>query len=218
MQARALRCHETQVVVGDGWYALSNHVVSRLAGREGYARARRGDRSTDERGSTVSDDLLDDARFRQAMGRLVAGVSVLTTFAEGHDHAMTADTLTSVSLDPLLVLVCAETETRWHDAVARRRESSGSACWRPTSVRCRSGSPPGAARCTASSTGRRTTAARCTGVALLDGALMHLECRTTDIHPAGDHAIVVAEVLSIALPDTVGPALVHFRGRYGSIA
>ena len=26
------------MVVGDGWYALSNHVVSRLAGREGYAR------------------------------------------------------------------------------------------------------------------------------------------------------------------------------------
>ena len=55
-------------------------------------------------------------------------------------------------------------------------------------------------------------------MALLDGALMHLECRTTDVHPAGDHAIVVAEVLSISLPDTVGPALVHFRGRYGSIA
>ena len=38
LQARALLSHETQVVVGDGWYALSNHVVSRLAGREGYAR------------------------------------------------------------------------------------------------------------------------------------------------------------------------------------
>ena len=38
VQERALREHETQVVVGDGWYALSNHVVSRLAGREGYAR------------------------------------------------------------------------------------------------------------------------------------------------------------------------------------
>lgn len=37
-QARALTFHETQVVVGDGWYALSNHVVSRLAGREGFAR------------------------------------------------------------------------------------------------------------------------------------------------------------------------------------
>lgn len=38
VQSRALMAHETQVVVGDGWYALSNHVVSRLAGREGFAR------------------------------------------------------------------------------------------------------------------------------------------------------------------------------------
>ncbi len=38
VQSRALLEHETQVVVGDGWYALSNHVVSRLAGREGFAR------------------------------------------------------------------------------------------------------------------------------------------------------------------------------------
>lgn len=37
-QAEALRSHETQVVVGDGWYALSNHVVTRLSGREGFAR------------------------------------------------------------------------------------------------------------------------------------------------------------------------------------
>ncbi len=37
-QQRALRAHETQVVLGDGWYALSNHVVFRLSGREGYAR------------------------------------------------------------------------------------------------------------------------------------------------------------------------------------
>lgn len=37
VQTRALREHETQVVVGDGWYALSNRFVFRLAGREGYA-------------------------------------------------------------------------------------------------------------------------------------------------------------------------------------
>ena len=39
----------------------------------GLRPARRGDRPTDDRGSTVSDDPLDPARFRQAMGRLVAG-------------------------------------------------------------------------------------------------------------------------------------------------
>ncbi len=37
VRTRALREHETQVVVGDGWYALSNRHVFRLSGREGYA-------------------------------------------------------------------------------------------------------------------------------------------------------------------------------------
>ena len=165
----------------------------------------------------MSDEPLDPARFRQAMGRLVAGVSVLTTFAGGHDHAMTADTLTSVSLDPLLVLVCAETETRWHGAVleagvfgvsvlgAHQRPLSD---WFATRGRPLHGQLDRAPH-------RRGDA---TGVALLDGSLMHLECRTTAVHPGGDHAIVVAEVVSVTLPDTVGPALVHYRGRYGSIA
>jgi N-acetyl-1-D-myo-inositol-2-amino-2-deoxy-alpha-D-glucopyranoside deacetylase len=38
VRTRALREHETQVAVGEGWYALSNRYVFRLAGREGYAR------------------------------------------------------------------------------------------------------------------------------------------------------------------------------------
>ncbi|KGN39446.1 PIG-L family deacetylase [Knoellia subterranea] len=37
-QQDALRAHATQVVVFDGWYALSNDIAARLAGREGYAR------------------------------------------------------------------------------------------------------------------------------------------------------------------------------------
>ncbi|PRY60266.1 N-acetyl-1-D-myo-inositol-2-amino-2-deoxy-alpha-D-glucopyranoside deacetylase [Knoellia remsis] len=36
-QQEALRAHATQVVVGDGWFALSNDIAARLAGREGYA-------------------------------------------------------------------------------------------------------------------------------------------------------------------------------------
>lgn len=165
----------------------------------------------------MSDDLLEPARFRQAMGRLVAGVSVVTTFSDGLDHAMTADTVTSVSLDPLLVLVCVENEARWHEAVVAAGAFGVSvlaADQRPLSEWFATRGRPlhGQLDRSPFHRGERT------GVALLDGALMHLECRTTDIHPAGDHQIVVAEVLSISLPDTVGPALVHFRGRYGSIA
>ena len=38
MQSRALAKHATQVVVYEGYYALSNHVASRLSGREGFAQ------------------------------------------------------------------------------------------------------------------------------------------------------------------------------------
>ncbi|HET7761039.1 MAG TPA: flavin reductase family protein [Phycicoccus sp.] len=160
---------------------------------------------------------LDPAVFRQAMGRVVHGVSVLTTVAGGHDHAMTADTVTSVSLEPLLVLCCAETEARYHDAVLESgvwgvsvlaADQRAASEWFATRGRPLHGQLDR----TPFHRGEKT------GVALLDGALMHLEVRTTDVHPAGDHSIIVGEVLSIALPDTVGSALVHYRGRYGGLA
>lgn len=159
---------------------------------------------------------VDPAAFRQAMGRMVQGVTVVTTTCEGLDHAMTANTVTSVSLDPVLVLVCVETESRFHDAVvscgvwgvsvlaADQRPLSE---WFATRGRPLHGQLDRAAF-------HRGPA---TGVALLDDALAHLEVRTTSTHPAGDHVIVVGEVLDLTIPDTVGPALVHYRGRYGSI-
>jgi flavin reductase (DIM6/NTAB) family NADH-FMN oxidoreductase RutF len=161
----------------------------------------------------VSDQIPDSALFRQAMGRIAHGVSVLTTVAGGHDHAMTADTVTSVSLEPLLVLHCAEQEARFHDAVVEAgvwgvsvlaADQRATSTWFATRGRPLHGQL------------HRTPFHRGThtGVALLEGALVHLEVRTTDVHPAGDHSIVVGEVLGIELPDSAGPALVHFRGGY----
>ena len=51
------------------------------------------------------------------MGFLANGITVVTTRLGAVDHAMTANSFTTVSLDPLLVLVCAERETRFLDAV-----------------------------------------------------------------------------------------------------
>ena len=55
--------------------------------------------------------------FRRAVGRFATGVTVVTAVDGGLDHAMTASAFTSVSLDPLLVLVCVEKEARFHDAI-----------------------------------------------------------------------------------------------------
>ena len=63
-------------------------------------------------------EVVDTGTYRHVMGRLAKGVVVLTTTSSGQDHALTANSLTSVSLDPVLLLVCVETDARFHDAAA----------------------------------------------------------------------------------------------------
>ena len=53
-----------------------------------------------------------------------------------------------------------------------------------------------------------------TGAPLLDDALAVLECRTTAVHDAGDHSIVVGEVEAVTAPDTARGPLLHHSGAY----
>jgi len=159
---------------------------------------------------------LGPGRLRQVLGRFATGVSVVTTLTGGHDHAMTADTLTSVSLDPLLVLVCVQRDSRFHDAVVEAGVFGASILaadqravsdWLATPGRPLHGQ--------LDRVPHRHGAA--TGVALIEGGLGALECRVRDVHPAGDHSIVVGEVVALTLPDDPGSALVHYRGGYASL-
>src|SRR5438045_9753248 len=52
--------------------------------------------------------------FRKALGCFATGVTVITVDYEGEVHGMTANAFTSVSLDPLLVLVCVDHRARTH--------------------------------------------------------------------------------------------------------
>jgi flavin reductase len=159
---------------------------------------------------------VDASDYRRAIGRFASGVTIATTFAGRHDHAMTANSLTSVSLEPVLMLLCVEQDARWHDAVLESGVwgisvlgvgSRGVAEWLATQGRPLHGQLDRVAH----HRGARTR------VALLDDALATLECRTTDVHPAGDHSIVVGEVLSVHTPTRTEAALVHYRGRFGAL-
>ncbi|MCB1316496.1 MAG: flavin reductase, partial [Leptospiraceae bacterium] len=57
------------------------------------------------------------AEFRAAISRLASGVVVLSAHGDGHDHAMTATAIASVSLDPPLLLTCVEQAARFHEVV-----------------------------------------------------------------------------------------------------
>ncbi|MDF2093383.1 flavin reductase family protein [Knoellia sp. 3-2P3] len=155
-------------------------------------------------------------RFRLAMGRFATGVSILTTVSGGHDHAMTANAIASVSMDPMLVLACIEVDARFHDAVKDAGTwgvSVLAADQRPTADWLATQGRPLHGQLDRVPHHRGTT-----GVALLDGALATIECQTTDIHPAGDHSIVVGEVVSLGVAEHPGAALMYYRSRYGSLA
>jgi len=162
-------------------------------------------------------DVPDIDSFRRAMGRFATGVTMLTTRTGDVDYAMTASALTSVSLEPLLVLVCVEREARFHDVVLE------AGFWGVSVMSV--GDRPGADWLATRGRPMHGQLDRIphhhgprTGVALLNGALSTFECRTTDVHPGGDHSIVVGEVVSVTSPPRPGEALVYYRGRYGALA
>lgn len=157
---------------------------------------------------------LEDTSLRFAMGHFATGIAIVTTLEDGHDHAMTANSITSVSLDPPLVLVSVRNDSGWLEAV----ESSG--IWGVSLL-------PEAGRPAASwlSTGGRPLYGQLSqiphhrgelGVALVDDALATLECRTYSTHEAGDHTIVVGEVVTSRADARRDDPLIYYRSRYTS--
>lgn len=160
---------------------------------------------------------LNSDQFRMAMGRFATGVTVVTTQAGGHDHAMTANAVVSISMEPMLVLVCVEVEARFHDAITEAGTwgiSVLAADQRPLAEWLATRGRPlhGQLDRVPHHRGDKT------GVALLDNALATIECQTTDIHAAGDHSLVVGEVVSLSVEEHPGEALVYYRSRYGSLS
>ena len=156
---------------------------------------------------------VDPDVFRRAVGRFATGVCVVTSRLDGHDHAMTANAFMSVSLEPLLVVVSVAEDTRFLDAVV------DTGLW---GVSMLSERQRAAARWLATP-GRPVIdqlsqvphrGGPLTGVALLVGALATLECRTSAVHPAGDHQLVVGEVLGLDVDGDPTAPLVYYEGAY----
>jgi len=158
---------------------------------------------------------LDALEYRRVVGRFATGVTVVTATVDGEHHAMTCSSFTSVSLDPVLVLFCPEKIARFHDVVL----SAGQ--W---AVSVLGQSQEGASRLFARRgrpledqfAGVDHTYGPLTGAAVLDGALASLECRTVSTADAGDHTVVIGEVLGLGVPDPDADPLLYYEGRYRS--
>jgi flavin reductase (DIM6/NTAB) family NADH-FMN oxidoreductase RutF len=128
--------------------------------------------------------------YRRACAQFATGVTVVTTLdEEGHPHGMTANSFTSVSLNPPLVLVSIDLRnailghfsTSTHFAVNVLAEDQ-----------------EGMSRRFSSTSENRFHGVEwhpaASGVPLLGGALSHLECAVTQVLEVGDHSVLIGEV------------------------
>lgn len=155
---------------------------------------------------------IDEATFKAAMAKMASGVTVITMRCDEEDHGFTATSFTSLSLSPMLVLVCVLSSHRNHDYLLRAGHYAVSFL--------------GAAD---EALGQRFASSRTadrfsdlallravTGAAILPGAVAWVDCKIRDVFPGGDHTIFVGEVLSGAANE--GAPLLYYDRQWGEFA
>jgi flavin reductase (DIM6/NTAB) family NADH-FMN oxidoreductase RutF len=152
--------------------------------------------------------------FRQVLGNWATGVTIVATEGrDGKPYGLTVSSFTSVSLDPPLILVCLDNRISGLQAF----KDSGKF---------------GVSVLTDDQSDLSTLFARkdterpaelyftgTTGVPLIKGALVTLECETRAIHEAGDHQIFVAEVRAAETGEAREgkKPLLYCRGKYARL-
>lgn len=156
----------------------------------------------------------DSSEFRRIMGHFATGVSVVGTVEPegGRPCALTANAVASVSLNPMLVLVCVEKASDTHDCLLE------SGCF---SVNILGEDQERLARRFADfdtkvkfeGVAYRTES---TGAPVLEDVLAWLDCNTRETFPGGDHTIVVGEAAA-GDARAGGSPLVYYRSGYGRL-
>jgi 3-hydroxy-9,10-secoandrosta-1,3,5(10)-triene-9,17-dione monooxygenase reductase component len=156
---------------------------------------------------------IDSRTFRQTVGQFATGVTVIALDVEGTLRAMTANSFTSLSLDPPLVLFCVGKHTKAGQAVhaaagfsinilAEGQQDISTyfaGAWK-------NGPSPA------------FTFIDWEGAPRLEGALASLGCDIHAIHEGGDHWIVIGRVVALYRPEPPPRPLMFFRGAYATLA
>src|SRR5262245_38771947 len=155
----------------------------------------------------------DSDLFRKVMGHFATGVTVVTTLEDGRPQGITVNALSSVSLDPPLVMVALDRRRFITPAVRRagrfavnvlaEEQQALSDCFANAAV-----TPGRDEFCGAAWQPGRS------GMPLLDGAIATLECEVVDTFSAGDHDLFIGLVGDVANPEHHPMPLLYYRRHY----
>jgi flavin reductase (DIM6/NTAB) family NADH-FMN oxidoreductase RutF len=157
--------------------------------------------------------VISPEQFRNVLSSWASGVTIVTSRAAGRVQGMTVSAFSSVSLEPPLVLVCADKQAITHGLIEQSKVFSVSvlaAEQRDLSNRFASKKDEE----------RRFEGLRCddgrTGCPRIPGALAWLDCRVIQAVDAGDHVVYIGEVVAADTADA--DPLLYFRSHYRSLA
>jgi flavin reductase (DIM6/NTAB) family NADH-FMN oxidoreductase RutF len=157
----------------------------------------------------VAVEIVDSLELRRLMGQWATGVSVVTSAGP---RGCTANAITSLSLDPPLVLACLDHGSNTLEALRVTRRF----CINVLAAGQEKLARGFARKCSEEEKFGGIPHSVVDGVPVLDGVLAWLLCDLEDELPGGDHAIVIGRPVRGSADPAAAP-LVFFRGAYSAL-
>ena len=133
---------------------------------------------------------IEKSLFLRVMGSFASGVTIITVIGrDGQPHGLTASAVTSLSLEPRMLLICVNERFSTLDEI----KSAGTFAINILATEQQDTAQQFATRKGDRFGGVRWRPGPETGAPVLDGSLAYAECRLRDTCKGGDHVIVMAE-------------------------
>jgi flavin reductase (DIM6/NTAB) family NADH-FMN oxidoreductase RutF/DNA-binding GntR family transcriptional regulator len=156
----------------------------------------------------ANDVAVDSGLFRHVVGHLASGVTIVTTRVDGHDHGMTASSVTSLSMEPPMMLACINNAVPTAAAIERSGRFTINVLGRSHGDLAYQFASPRPDKFAGVPIDRGTG-----GVPILADAIASLECEVTEQVTGGSHSVFLGHVISATARD--GDPLTYFRGGFG---
>ena len=152
----------------------------------------------------------DSQQQRRIMGRFATGITVATTRVGDELFGMTANAVTSLSLDPPLVLLCVDKRAQFLTALKASNSFALSILGEEHEHHSRRFAQKGPKEFT-----DWNSVTSVTGAPILSEALAWVDCKVVAILPGGDHEIFIGEIVAGDCRD--GRPLLYFGGNYAQL-
>ena len=152
----------------------------------------------------------DRNEFRQTVGLLPTGVTVVSAFQASGPAGATASAVCSLSLEPMMMLVCLDLGSRSLEALREAGRFGISVLGESQ----RAAAEMFATKADQEEKWSSVVWREHLEVPIIEGSLARVVCDLAEVIPGGDHVIVTGEVLEVEAEDEPGEPLIYHGGRF----